>query len=149
MTLKTDSDAESASGIDYVNAARNAPNKVILKVIESDVGHAAGWASRMLQALESLKRSRTLCNVVTSGFTYTSMLLTDLSVTEDEKSQSGWQGSLTFTQFAASAAAVASPYATTQLKTNDQSSTPTHIGYSGPTAYATVTQDYIFVPGRL
>ena len=65
MTLKTDSDAESASGIDYVNAARNAPNKVTLKVIESDVGHAAGWANRMLQALESLKRSRTLCNVVT------------------------------------------------------------------------------------
>ncbi len=101
LSLKIDKDSESGTGIDYVNAARNAPNQVTLKVIESDVGKASGWSVRMLQALESIKRNRILCNVVTPFFSYSSMPLTELSATEDKTSQSGWQGSLTFTQFAA------------------------------------------------
>ena len=65
FSLKIQTESESATGTDYVNGARNQPDKVILTVLESDVGHLSGWADRMLQAMESLKRTRTLCNVVT------------------------------------------------------------------------------------
>ncbi len=122
LSLKTDSDAEAATGIDYVNAARNAPNQVTLEIIESDVGHAAGWAARMAQAMEALKRNRTICTVSTKYFTYESMLLTEFTMIEDATSQSGWQGSLTFTQFAVSGSG---------WKSNDYSSYAVNVGNSG------------------
>ncbi len=122
LSLKTDSDSESSTGIDYVNAARNAPNQITLEVIESDVGHVAGWSARMVQAMEALKRNRTLCTVSTKYFTYDSMLLTEFTLIEDATSQSGWQGSLTFTQFRSSASG---------SKSNDYSSYSTNVGNSG------------------
>ena len=89
-SLKLRTDSSSASGDDYINGARNQPDKVILSVVETDIGHPAGWASRMLQAMESIKRNRILCTLVTSALTYSGMLLSGLSVTEDEKNQFGW-----------------------------------------------------------
>ena len=121
-SLKLQTDSDSAAGEDYINGARNQPDKVILSVMETDTGHAAGRANRMLQALESIKRNRILCTVVTSALTYTGMLLSGLSVTEDEKNQYGWQGTLTFTQYRTTAAV---------KKTNDNSSAATHTGSSG------------------
>ena len=121
-SLKLQTDSNSAVGEDYINGARNQPDKVILSVMETDTGHAAGRANRMLQALESVKRNRILCTVVTSALTYTGMLLSGLSVTEDEKNQYGWQGTLTFTQYRTTAAV---------KKTNDNSSAATHTGSSG------------------
>ena len=50
------------------------------------------------------------------------MLLSGLSVTEDEKNQFGWQGTLTFAQYKPTAAV---------KKTNDNSSAATHTGSSG------------------
>ena len=82
----------------------------------------AGWADRMLQAMESIKRNRYLCTVVTSALTYTGMLLSGLSVTEDEKRDTGWQGMLTFTQYKTTAKV---------KKTNDNSSAATHTGNTG------------------
>ena len=121
-SLKLQTDSSSASGDDYINGARNQPDKVILSVMETDIGHQAGWANRMLQAMESIKRNRYLCTLVTSALTYTGMLLSGLSVTEDEKNQFGWQGTLTFTQY--------KPTATVQ-KTNDNSSAARHTGSAG------------------
>ena len=121
-SLKLQTDSDSAAGEDYINGARNQPDKVILSVMETDTGHAAGRANRMLQALESIKRNRILCTVVTSALTYTGMLLSGLSVTEDEKIQDGWQGTLTFAQYKPTAAV---------KKTNDNSSAATHTGSSG------------------
>ena len=121
-SLKLQTDSNSASGSDYINGARNQPDKVILSVVETDIGHQAGWANRMLQALESIKRNRILCTVVTSALTYTGMLLSGLSVTEDEKNQFGWQGTLTFAQYKPTAKV---------KKTNDNSSAATHTGASG------------------
>lgn len=121
-SLKLQTDSNSASGEDYINGARNQPDKVSLTVVETDIGHPAGWANRMLQAMESVKRNRVLCTLVTSALTYTGMLLSGLSVTEDEKNQFGWQGTLTFTQYI--------PAAPVQ-KTNDNSSAATHTGSSG------------------
>ena len=72
-SLKLQTDSNSAVGEDYINGARNQPDKVILSVMETDTGHAAGRANRMLPALESIKRNRILCTVVTSALTYTGM----------------------------------------------------------------------------
>ena len=123
FSLKIRTEAESASGTDYVNGARNQPDRVTLRVIESDVGHRAGWADRMLQVLESLKRTRTLCSVATSARTYADMLLSEFTAELDETSQSGWQGTLVFTQYVPQAAAV---------RTNDNASSVTHTGSAGP-----------------
>ena len=51
FSLKLQTDSESATGTDYINGARNQPDKIILSVVESDVGHRAGWAARMMQAI--------------------------------------------------------------------------------------------------
>ena len=114
-SLKLQTDSDSADGSDYINGARNQPDRVILSVAESDVMHSAGWSDRMLQALESIKRNRLLCTVTTSA-------LSGLSVTVDGKSQGGWQGTLTFTQYRTTAAV---------KKTNDNSSAITHTGSAG------------------
>ena len=121
-SLKLQTDSSSASGTDYINGARNQPDRVIMTVTESDVMHTAGWSDRMLQALESIKRNRILCTVTTSALTYTGMLLSGLSVTVDGKNQGGWQGTLTFTQYRTSAAV---------KKANDNSSSVTHTGNAG------------------
>ena len=75
-----------------------------------------------MQAMERIKRHRILCTVVTSSLTYTGMLLSGLSVTEDERNQYGWQGTLTFTQYKTTAKV---------KKTNDNASAATHTGSSG------------------
>ena len=127
LSLKLQTDSDSSSGTDYINGARNQANQIILSVIESDVGHAAGWSSRILQAMESIKRNRVLCEVHTSAFIYTGMLLSGIEATEDETSQSGWQGTLSFTQY------VPVSSASSETKTNDNSSTATHTGVNGST----------------
>ena len=122
FSLKIQTEAESASGSDYVNGARNKPDKVLLSVIETDVGHMSGRSDRMLQAMEALKRTRTLCNVVTPAKTYSAMLLSEFIATLDESSQSGWKGTLTFLQYV--------PPAEPE-KTDDNASTPVHTGSTG------------------
>jgi len=122
FSLKIQTEAESASGSDYVNGARNKPDKIILSVVETDVGHISGWSDRMLQAMEAIKRTRTLCNVVTAAKTYSAMLLSEFVATVDESSQSGWQGTLTFVQYVPPAV---------QEKTDDNASTAVHTGSTG------------------
>ena len=122
FSLKLQTDSESVSGSDYINGARNQPDKVVLSVMESDVGHIAGWAARMMQAMESVKRTRTLCTVVTSAFALSGMLLSEFTATEDETSQSGWQGTLTFTRSVTSGGTT---------KMYDNASLPKHTGSAG------------------
>ena len=122
FSLKIQTEAESSSGSDYVNGARNKPDKIILSVVETDVGHISGWSDRMLQAMEAIKRTRTLCNVITPAKTYSAMLLSEFVATVDESSQSGWQGTLTFVQYVPPAV---------QEKTDDNASTAVHTGSTG------------------
>ena len=122
FSLKIQTEAESSSGSDYVNGARNKPDKIILSVVETDVGHISGWSDRMLQAMEAIKRTRTLCNVVTPAKTYSAMLLSEFVATVDESSQSGWKGTLTFMQYVPPAV---------QEKTDDNASTAVHTGSTG------------------
>ena len=105
MSLNIQKDGESLYHTDYVNGARNEPNKVILEVLESDVGHAYGWATRMMQAMESIKRNRCVCVVTTPAFVYAGMLLSDFTATVDE------------------------------TKMNDNSSSTTHVGSVGSSMY--------------
>ena len=122
FSLKLQTKQEAESGSDFINGARNQPDKLILNVIESDVGHLPGWSDRMIQAMESVKRMRTLCTVVTPAKTYVNMLLSEFTATVNEESQSGWRGSLTFIQ---------ATTITETKKTNDNSSTATHTGSTG------------------
>ena len=92
-SLKLQTDSGSASGEDYINGARNQPDKVILSVVETDIGHMSDWANRMLQAMESIRRNRILCTAVMPALTCSGMLLPGLRVTEDE-----WNGGHNITQ---------------------------------------------------
>ena len=114
----------AAQGMDLINGARNQPDRVTLTVIETDTEHSPGWAARMLAAMAGLKRKRMLCGVVTSMGSYTDMLLTEITATQDEENQCGWSGSLTFTQYVPSEGENA-------VKTNDNSSTRENTGFTG------------------
>ena len=107
FTAKVNVDGESGAA-DVVNGARNQPNKLTLSVLASSVGHPAGWPRRLLESLERLKRNRTLVSAETSVFLYPRMLLSDLTVIQDDQSGDGWTGTLILTEYAASGSSAAS-----------------------------------------
>ena len=114
-------DNTDSQGMDIVHGARNLPDQVTLTVLETDAEHIQGWSARMLEAMASLKKNRILCRVVTSMGAYPRMLLTEISATQDEENQYGWQGSLSFTEYVPAAEASAE-------KTADNSSVRTNTG---------------------
>lgn len=118
LSLKISTDSDAEEGTDYVNNARNEPDVVTLSVVASD-SHVpvAGWARQTLSSLCQIKELRLLCQVFTSLRMYDNMLLSDLSVQQDETCPEGWVGTLTFTQ--AESASSAEPV-------NDYSSTATY-----------------------
>ena len=98
LSLKIDTDAESSSDADTINNARNEPDVVTLSVVASDSHvNVAGWAMQTLRSLAAIKENRYLCKVVTSLRTYDDMLLSAVSVLQDETCPEGWTGTLTFT----------------------------------------------------
>ena len=97
--LALDLENDSSQGTDIVNGARNLADQVTLSVVETDVEHSPGWAARMLEAMASLKRKRILCRVVTSMAAYDSMLLTEITATQDGENQDGWSGELVFMEY--------------------------------------------------
>ena len=119
-------DNTETQGLDIVNGARNLPNQVTLSVIETDTEHPAGWAARMLEAMASLKKQRTLCSVITTMGTYDRMLLTEITATQDEENQCGWSGSLVFMEYIPVAAENAET-----VKNNNNSSARKNTGSSG------------------
>ena len=129
-SLTLDLNREASQGTETVNSARNLPDRVTLSVIETDTAHSPGWSARMLEAMASLKRNRIPCRVVTSLGTYENMLLSAIAATQDETSQSGWSGDLTFTE-CASVSSVASD-SSALVKTDTNSSYAAHTGSAGP-----------------
>ena len=117
LTLKVSTDSDSSSGTDFVNNARNEPDVVTLAVVASDVNSAG---QGQLRELAEIKEKRLLCKVVTNLRTYKNMLLTDLSVLQDENCPCGWSGTLTFTQVGQGDASGG--------RVNDNSSTPSSTG---------------------
>jgi len=98
LSLKIAQDTDSTEGQDYVNGARVQPNKLTLSVAESDAGAYANRPSDMLEALDRIRRARALCTVTVSGKMYDNMLLSDLTVIQDDQTPCGWTGTLVFTQ---------------------------------------------------
>ena len=120
LSLKVSTDSDSSEGSDYVNNARNEPDVLTLSVAASDASvPVAGWSRQMMTTLSQIKELRLLCQVVTSLRSYDNMLLTALSVTQDETCPDGWTGTLTFTH--------TDPPAV-QVKTADNSSVPVSTG---------------------
>ncbi|MEE3403766.1 MAG: hypothetical protein VZR73_06760 [Acutalibacteraceae bacterium] len=124
LTLKIDEKTDTTEANGYINGAKKLPDKVTLSVVESDASHVAGWAARMLQILSDIRTQRLLCRVVTEYKTYENMLLSGLTARQDEASQSGWAGELSFTEYV--------PQTTSSDKTNDNSSTAVNTGSSSP-----------------
>ena len=122
LSLKISTDSDSSSYADTVNNARNEPDVVTLSVVASD-NHVAvkGWAMQTLRSLAQIKENRLLCKVVTNLRTYDNMLLSAISVLQDETCPEGWTGTLTFTHTETAASA---------SKTENQSSTPKSTGTS-------------------
>ena len=92
------SGSDNAIGTDFLNGVRNQPTQVTLTVAESDAMRQDGWSARMIAALEGIKMGRYLCTLVTPMKTYDNMVLTDFTAVQNEYSQSGWSGTLTFTK---------------------------------------------------
>ena len=53
----------------------------------------------MLAALDSIRRNRVLCRVVTSMGSWENMLLSEITATQDEENQYGWAGDVVFMQY--------------------------------------------------
>ena len=133
LSLKVSTDTDASEDSDYVNNARNEPDVVTLSVVASDAAAGAGGASvRALRELAEIKEKRRLCRVVTRLRTSDNMLLTDLSVLQDETCPCGWTGTLTFTR--------TNP-PKKRKKERDQSSTPEHKGMTTPKKPGTGTED--------
>ncbi len=130
LSLKIDEKADTTESEGLVNGARKQPDKVTLTVIESDAQHAAGWSARMLQVLADIRARRLLCRVATEYRTYENMLLSAIAATQDETSQSGWSGDLTFTECASVSSAASDSSAL--VKTDTNSSYAAHTGSAGP-----------------
>ena len=122
-------DNTASQGMDIVNGARNLPDQVTLSVLETDAEHPAGWAARMLEAMASLKKQRTLCRVATSMGSYDRMLLTEITATQDEENQCGWSGSLAFMEYVSVTEETAEA-----VKANNNSSVRKNTGSAGSAA---------------
>ena len=121
LSLKVTADGDSSSpDSDFSVTARNEPDTVTLSVIASDTGSSvSGWAKQTLRTLAQIKEKLLLCKVVTPFRTYPNMLLTSISVRQDDTVQDGWAGDLTFTGTSVSAGAA---------KSSDNASTPVSSG---------------------
>ena len=132
--LSLNLESMSSQGSDIVNGARNRPDQVTLSVVETDAAHPSGWSARMLEAMASLKRNRTLCRVVTSMGVYKQMLLTEIAATQDEENQCGWKGTLHFVEYVP-----VNDKKESGRKTGNNSSTRKNTGSSGTAKKVTGT----------
>ena len=121
LSLRVTTDNDSSSGkSDFSITARNDPDIVTLSVIATDTGSSvSGWAKQTLRTLAQIKEKLLLCKVVTPFRTYSNMLLTSISVRQDDTMQDGWAGDLTFTRTSGSAGTA---------KSSDNASTPVSSG---------------------
>ena len=124
-TLRLYETVDITEAASLVNGAKKQPEKVTLSVVESDTNRIPGWSARMLDILESIHARRLLCRVVTTYKTYDNMLLSSVSVTQDETNMAGWAGDLTFSEYIP-------VKITSTSKTADNSSTPTNTGSAAP-----------------
>ena len=98
LSLRVSTDSDSSETSDYVNHAKNEPDVLTLSVVASDANvPVIGWSRQTLTSLAQIKENRMLCKVYTSLRTYDNMLLSSISVQQDDSCPDGWVGTLTFT----------------------------------------------------
>ena len=94
---------------EYVNGARNEPDKVTIDVMMSDVYTSTGTltdgrpttrensrSAAALSTLHDIKTDRVLLMVVTPQYVYTDMVLASVTANQDENTQFGFEAQLTF-----------------------------------------------------
>ena len=104
MTLKVEEEPKNEKKADFVNNAKNEPNKVTFDVVMSDVYTSRDDLTNTMQVrsmsalkvLNDLKRSRRKVDVITNLMTYKDMLLQSLAITQDDTIHFGWAGQITF-----------------------------------------------------
>lgn len=136
LSLKVETDADNAKDADYINNARHEPDHVTLSVIMSESRDTSLGSNRVrdtLSDLITLKESRSFCQVITDLRTYTGMLLTDITVTRDDTTPSGWSGTLSFQEATATTAAT-----NTSTKTSNNTSTSSNKGTTASTKKTTI-----------
>ena len=108
LSSKFDEDP-SDDADEYKNSAKNEPDKVTIDVMMSDVYTSTGnltdahprakentRSAAAFTALHQIKEERELLMVVTPQYIYTDMVLGTVTVNQDENSQYGFEGQLTF-----------------------------------------------------
>ena len=123
LSLKISTDSESQTEGDYINNARNEPDVVTLSVVASDANvPVLGWSRQTMTSLCQIKEYRLLCKVITNLRVYDNMLLSAISVQQDDSCPDGWTGTLTFTYAGQSGGTAGSS------PSYDNSSTPVSTG---------------------
>ncbi len=118
LTLKVSTEPDGDENADYVNHAKNEPDVLTLSVVASDAHvPVIGWSRQVLTSLCQIKEHRLLCKVFTSLRVYDNMLLTSLSVQQDDSCPDGWTGTLTFTHVNPPAAAYTDGYSSSPVST--------------------------------
>ena len=92
-------DADTSQGGDIINGARRLPNQIRISVVESETYSHNGWPASMLSALDSIRRNRVLCTLTTNMGSWSNMLISEITASEDEKNQYGWAGDVVFMQY--------------------------------------------------
>ena len=142
LSLKIATDSDASPWSDTINNARNEPDVVTLSVVASDT-HVPirGWARQTLESLCQIKENRLLCQVVTSLRSYDNMLLSAISVLQDENNPDGWSGTLTFTRAQSAAAASASDSVQSSASRSSGSSSTRSAGSQGGSVLQTILRE--------
>ncbi len=98
LSLKVATDTDSSEIVDYLNGARTQPAKVVLSLVETDVGHPKGYAARILEILDVLRSTKVLVEIFTPIRNYMNMVLSDLVAIQEDGNVDGWTGTATFTE---------------------------------------------------
>ena len=145
LSLKIATDSDASSWSDSINNARNEPDVVTLSVVASDTHvPVSGWARQTLDSLCQIKENRLLCQVVTSLRSYDNMLLSAISVLQDENNPDGWSGTLTFTRAqpaAAAEAASASDSVQSSTSRSSGSSSTRNVGSQSGSVLQTILRE--------
>lgn len=104
LSLKCEEEPDDKKKAEYLNNAKNEPNKVVLDATMSDVYTTESSLTNKdnprsksaFGVLVELKESRRTVQVITPLRTYNNMLLVGITVEQDDTIHYGWAGQLTF-----------------------------------------------------
>ena len=135
LSLKLSTETDPTAASDLITAAKNEPTKLTLSISESDT---SSDPAVLFSSLISLKESRTLLQLITPLRTWANLLLSDLTITRDDKTPFGFTGTLTLqettvpTSSPTTGGSTSAGSTTTIGPTANNTSTASHQGISAP-----------------